>query len=81
MLNEMDGVGVRVGASKETKRVAAAECNAGGVESADASGPDVKVGSDNARTNSHEYVSQLLFLNRDLPKFKQSMLVSNKAGC
>ena len=76
----MDGVGVRVGVSKEKTRVAAAECNAG-VESDDASGTEVKVGSDNARTNSHEYVSQLLFLNRDLPKFKQSMLVSNKAGC
>ena len=45
LLNEMDGVGVRVGASKETKRVAAAaECNAGAAESDDVSGPEVKVG-------------------------------------
>ena len=49
MLNEMDGVGVRVGASKETKRVAAAECNGTGADSDDASGSEVKVG----RIRSH----------------------------
>merc|ERR1719322_398618 len=46
LLNEMDGVGVRAGASKETKRVAAAaECNAGAAESDDVSGSEVKARS------------------------------------
>ena len=54
----MDGVGVRVGASKETKRVAAAaECNAGAAESDDVSGSGVKVGSDHTRTNNHACMS------------------------
>ena len=52
----MDGVGVRVGASKETKRVATAECHPG-AESDDVSGSEVKVGSDHTRTNNHACMS------------------------
>ena len=69
MLNEMDGVGVRVGASKETKRVAAAaECNAGAPESDDVSGSEVKVGSDHTRTNNHACMRHYTYVFPSLAK-------------